>query len=355
MRTPKSTLFIFTVLFAGTVTAQNFDDIFRTGPEDATKYLENYVAPVMNSLSSGLSGGWNNTAKPHKLLGFDITVTANVASIPSSDKTWIFRNADFTNLLTNDPSGQVELPTMMGSTTNEELNFAPNVSIGDQNFTAPLGTIPAAQGLDIPLQGVPVPMLQIGVGLVKNTDLKIRFLPSYQSEELEFSLFGIGVLHDIKQWIPGLKQVPIAISGFIGHTRMNTKYIISDATLGDPNFTLDVTGGSADFQASSTVIQILASKKLAILTPYIGIGFNATSSSFDVKGAFDYTLTETTDLGTITTDVSLTDPVSLNFDGGSSPTLMAGLRLKLLIFSFHADYTLQKYNMFSAGVGINVR
>ncbi|MFZ6000938.1 MAG: DUF6588 family protein [Bacteroidota bacterium] len=33
----------------------------------------------------------------------------------------------------------------------------------------------------------------------------------------------------------------------------------------------------------------------------------------------------------------------------------AGLRLKLAVFTFHGDYTLQKYSTITAGFGISVR
>ena len=329
--------------------AQEFDNIFRGGPEDAETYLQNYIAPIMNSFTNGLSGGWNNTAKPHKLLGFDITLTGNIASIPSSDETWTFMNSEFTNISTNSGSS-TELPTILGGSTNETLQLNPTIVINGVEFTSEFGEVAAADGIDLEgFSGLPVPALQLGIGLVKNTDLKIRYVPTIDTEELEFSLFGIGVLHDLKQWIPGLKQVPIDVSGFIGYTGLRAEYFITDSELGDDQFTLNASGASTEFSASSTVIQILASKKIAVLTPYVGIGYNATGSSFDVKGDFTYT-----DSNTLAT-TTVSNPVSLDFDGGSSATLMAGLRLKLLILTFHADYTIQKYNTLSAGIGINVR
>ena len=51
---------------------------------------------------------------------------------------------------------------------------------------------------------------------------------------------------------------------------------------------------------------------------------------------------------------TIKDPVK--FDVGSSgPRFTAGMRLKLAVITFHADYTIQKYKALSVGFGINVR
>ena len=349
MKILKITFSILIVLISFKSTSQDFDDILISGPEDMQLYLQNYIDPIMRSFNNGLATGWNNTAKPHKLFGFDLTFAGNIAIVPDGSKLWQFRNSDFTNIQTASGS-EVTLPTILGGSTNEVLDLQTTVVIEDETFNTSPGSIPAADGIDLgSFAGLLVPTLQLGIGIVKNTDLKIRYVPSVETENLEFSLFGIGVLHDLKQWIPGIKKVPIDISGFIGYTGIKAEYFIADSELGDNEFSLIVDNGSAEFKASSTVIQILASKKISVLTPYIGVGYNINGGSFDLKGNYIY------DSETASAPVEITNPVSLDFDGGSSATLTAGLRIKLLVLTLHADYTLQEYNTFSAGIGINVR
>ena len=53
--------------------------------------------------------------------------------------------------------------------------------------------------------------------------------------------------------------------------------------------------------------------------------------------------------------MTVSDPISLDFDSGSSPRINAGLRLKLLILTLHAEYAIQKYNTLTLGVGISIR
>ncbi len=347
---------LFFLLASTSTKAQEFDEIFRAGPEDTNLYMENYIKPIIFSFNNGLASGWNNTAKPHKMLGFDITASVNIANIPDEDKFFDFDQAGFQNLILT--GGNNILPSVVGGETDATLALAAQSEIespeGTLTYNAQTPSFGAADGIDIediPLAGFPVPTVQLGIGLVKNTDLKIRFIPTINTEELEFGLFGIGILHDLKQWIPGFKQLPIDISGFFGYTGLNAEYVIDVNDPGDFR-----AQGTAEFKASATTIQVLASKKISVLTPYLGIGYNFAGSSFKVNGT--YVFEATSDDVTVDTEASfitITDPVDLEFDGASSPRLTAGFRLKLLILTLHADYTFQKYSTLSAGVGISVR
>ena len=85
-------VFAFILLFfissAGYAQFSQLGNVMSTGVDDAQKILGAYITPYANGMGAGLSGGWYNTAKPHKLGGFDVTITANVVFIPSADKTF---------------------------------------------------------------------------------------------------------------------------------------------------------------------------------------------------------------------------------------------------------------------------
>ena len=332
--------------------SQDFGDIFQAGPADAELYLQSYIDPIMRSFNNGLSGGWVNTAKTHKLFGFDLTISANIANIPGSDKQFLFRNADFQNLELASGQTEASLPTAVGGPTTQQIRLRGNASIGDLQFTNSSDPFDAAEGFDtedLPIAGFPVPTFHLGIGLIKNTDLKIRFVPSIETDDLSFNMWGIGILHDVKQWIPGLKLVPMDIAAFVGHTSLTAEYDINESGVNsDIQYDAD---GVAEFKASSTIIQVLASKKFAIFTPYVGLGYNIAGSSFKVNGTFVYD-----DVGNpLTAPESFTDPIDLSFDGGSSARVTLGAQIKLLILTLHADYSIQEFNTFTAGIGISVR
>ncbi len=322
---------------------QNMEAVLEAGEEDANTYLNAYAQPGILAFTNGLANGWYNTAKPHKLLGVDFTVSFNMVEIPDEEKIFDFNQQAWENLEIE--SGDPILPTIAGGETSTVLRVPAGVDLGGGFTYDASQTFNAINGIgdEDRLGGrVLAPTFQLGIGLIKNTDLKIRYLPDLAVGDLSTSFFGIGVMHDIKQWIPGMKLVPIDISAFIGYTNLTADY---DIEVNESNFQGQ---GTATFSATGTTAQIVASKKLAIFTPYIGVGFNAVSSSLDLTG--EYTLTNDTG-----GELTFTDPIDLDFTGGGGPRVTVGGRLKLLILTFHAAYTAQQYNTFTAGFGLSIR
>src|SRR5688500_17603794 len=86
-------------------TAQSEEDLaafLQAGSEDASKLMEAYMQPVVRSISYGMAGGWYTTAKPHKTLGFDLSITMNAAFIPDSED---YFDPNKLNLVTTDYDG----------------------------------------------------------------------------------------------------------------------------------------------------------------------------------------------------------------------------------------------------------
>lgn len=346
------------VLIAPSQAQVELEGTLRAGPQDAETYLQEYMEPGIISFANGLANGWVNTAKPHKLLGFDITFSANLATVPEEAYKFSFASKTWQNL--EFVSGDDQIPTFVGGAANTTLQLRADAVITDPktgqsiDYTSTSEPFSAASGIDvtdIPFAGIPTPTLNMGIGLMKNTELKVRYMPSINTDDFSMEMWGVGIMHDIKQWIPGLKLVPIDISGFIGTTRLNVNvnYEFEEPSGTGDKFYTDGPA-STEFSVSSTTIQILASKKLAIFTPYASVGYNIVGSTLDVKGTYVY------DNGDgVTEPLRIDDPVSLEFGGNSSPRITVGGQLKLLILTLHADYTIQKYNTFTAGVGISIR
>lgn len=337
--------------------SQSFGDILSAGSEDANKYLENYAAPAINSFGVGMTDGWYNTAKTHKLLGFDITTSVNMAKIPDEEFLFEFTKSSFSNLnyrVNGVDQTSATLPTLVGgeAESGSELYIEGNQTINGVTIEDEIAfDVPSGFDLkDVPvITGVPTPTANLGIGLPKNTDLKIRLVPEQSIDDYKFKMFGIGVMHDIKQWIPAVKNLPFDLSGFIGTTTMKAETAIDvDSQDGTTRFS---GSGVASFKTNSTTVQAIISKKLTVFTPYAAIGFNAVKTTFDVSG--DYTLENTNPIAP--SSQTITDPINLEFTGAGGARLTLGARLKLLIFTFHYAYTVQKYNTNSFGVGINIR
>jgi hypothetical protein len=174
----------------------------------------------------------------------------------------------------------------------------------------------------------------VGLGLWKNTDLKVRFIPKQSAPEYEFSAFGIGIQHDLKQWIPFVKRLPFDVSALVAWNDIKTKAFL-DAD-NEPNQALELN-------TKTFLFQILASKKLSILTLYGGIGTSSFNSDVNVLGTY-----------TSGQDVVYTDPISLNYTG-SSLRANAGFSLKILGINLSADYAVQEFNTVSVTAGFSFR
>ncbi|HNP18246.1 MAG TPA: hypothetical protein PKL31_07435 [Fulvivirga sp.] len=330
-------------LNTGSLKAQDdIDQFLAAGIQDANTLVEGYVKPLMVGFGSGLGGGWYNTAKAHKTAGFDLTVTVNAAYIPSSDR---FYTPNLVNATYN-PSGPDRSPTLFGP---EDENLRPQYDYSyteaGQTFN---GTITGPPGLavkdNIGFEAVPVPMVQLGIGIVKNTDLKIRWSPKIDiGDDGEFKLLGFALMHDIKQHIPGIKDLPFDLSFLAGFTKITADYGLQAST-----GNISSNNSVAEYGVNTWTFQGIISKKFSVITFYGGLGYNASKSTVALKG--EYVLQSDIPGETRT----FTDPIDLKFNQ-NGPRLTAGMRLKLAIITFHADYTVQKYDVLSVGFGFNVR
>jgi hypothetical protein len=339
----KLLLGFITLLSIPSFAQDDVDQFLTESVEDGRKLISAYVSPFMKSVSLGMNQGWYNTAKTHKIAGVDLTITVNAMSIPTSELFYNVPSLGLTKLELAPSSpdyAKGNAPTIFG--TDREPVFRikdPGSSNFGQTFEGP-------PGLDlkknIGSNRIPVPMAHLGFGLPKNTDIKIRFTPTIDlGDEGSLKIFGIGVMHDIKQWIPGIKLMPFDLSGFVGYTKFNLETKL-DA---DNPQNADQKGV---FNISATTVQALISKKFSVITFYGGLGYNIAKSNLALKGKFD--INDDGDEN----DQFETNPVDLKF-AASGPRVTAGMRLKLAVFTFHADYTLQKYKCLTVGFGIAVR
>lgn len=334
----------------------DFADLLKAPQADLETYMSSYVGPGMISFANGLAGGWYNTAKPHKPLGFDITGSVSIANIPDAKRLFTFDPADYQIIQLTRPATQ--LPTLVGGGQNDlAYSGLLTIPVGasfvgtdgvtysyskELNFDAPYGFDPS----EFPIAGAPVPSLQLGLGIFKNTDLKFRY-GFYNDDKIgiDFDVIGFAIMHDIKQWIPGIKQLPIDISLLFGTTKMTLNAVIDEA---ETDFTAK---GVGKFEARATTYQLLISKKLSFFTPYFGIGVNSVSTSIAIEG--DFTLNDVTDL--TGNSYNFQDPLNLSFSDGGGLRSTLGFRLALAILTLHADYTIQESNILTLGVGISVR
>ena len=317
----------------------NFEELLTGSVADAKYLAEGYISPFMKAFGHGINNGWYNSAAPHKLGGFDLTISASNAFVPVIDQTFFVDNAKMTSVeRMSDGTASATpqngpVPTAFGQGA-APVYRSPKGTLGTP-FTGPSG---------LPVTYLPTPALTLGVGLPKGFEIRVRYLPTLNLNNYmeqftgSVGLFGIGVMHDIKQWIPGVKSLPFDISAFVGYTKLNL----------DLGFDSSDPGKRGDFSCSGTTIQAMVGKKISVLAVYGSMGYNIAKTDLALKGNYDMNGDGDT------TDSGEKDPFTIATDSnGFRATL--GLRLRLAVLAFHGDYTFQKYNTFTAGFGINFR
>jgi len=330
----------------------NINEIIQAGGQDFNTYVGNYISPFMDAFGTGINAGWYNDAQTHEKLGFDLSITFNIVVVPEENRLFTFDENDYSNLYLDPaqvggPARTAQLPTVMGPDpqppTELVVEGTINTPAGPASIQSPVFDAPGGIQGDLPTSGALTPMVQIGIGTVKNTDLIIRWLPRISAgDQSEAKVFGLGIKHDIKQWIPGLKTAPMGLSILIAYTNLQIDYSPESTTI------IQVSQDAlSKFDLDAWTFQALVSKTFSVLTLYGGVGYNLANSNLTMTGQYGF-------LDTGGTVVFIDDPVNLDFSI-SGARLTAGFRLKLAIFTLNIDYTLQEYNTLTLGFGFSVR
>lgn len=320
----------------------DIDNLLEGGVDNANALLGDYLEPAFAGFGYALNAGWYNTGKTHKLLGIDITAGVNLAQVPNSANFSRFDPSNYNDVALGRPDNYNTNPDAAALFDDGRLPtlFGPHLSPDDMPYlvfnasseSPTRVTAPQGSGIDevLPFVAVPAPYIQVGIGLIKNTDLKIRLMPEQDFDGNSIKMFGVGVMHDVKQWIPGIKNLPFDLSAFFAYNSLETVANINEDA-----------GQSAVFNVTGTTLQGIISKKLAILTVYGGLGFTTSKTEFKMIGTYDQIPDNP-------------DPINITSNNGGARANI-GARIKLLILTFHAEYAFQEYNTLTAGVGLSIR
>ena len=298
-----------------------FTSYGQTATEDGKSLIEAYISPLGNSLGAALNNGWYNTAKPHSLGGFDITITANIVMIPNNAKTFNISESNGGTFTGG------ETTTILGNGDGSSATY---------NATTSPATKDMPKGLNIPI--IPLPILQAGVGLIKGTELDFRYMPELKIGSAgQVGLFGVGLKHDILQWLPIVDKIPIDLSIQAGYTKLS-----SEIKLIDPTATISP---QANLDVSATTVNLILSKKLLMFTPYLGLGYNSTKTTFNVEGNYNVA----------GFDIDVSDLTKIDFESKNNFRANIGFRFNIAVLALQANYTFSEYPTATLGAGISLR
>jgi len=351
----RKILFPVTILLLviNSAKAQNssFSSLIQSGPADATKLVNAYGEPLFKGIGLGLNSGWYNSAKPKKLFHFDLRVSGSAAFVPASDQTFDVTKIGLSNNVRPADASQVMAPTFAGdkNTTGPQLNLYDNQGEKVGSFNTPKGNINI----------IPAPQAQLTVGIVKNTDLTIRYIPtiSFGSENGSISYIGFGLRHDIMQDIFGKvadKLIPFDLAIAAGYSHLNMTLPL---TVNPENGAIPKDGQqSSDFSNqhigatfNNLMVEAIISKKLLFFTPFLAVGYNNTQTTFGALGNFPVT-TGQTSLGT-PTYTTFSNPVNINENSIDGFRAEVGFQLTPGFFRIFVSGIVAQYTSVNAGIG----
>ncbi|MGE5811794.1 MAG: DUF6588 family protein [Ignavibacteria bacterium] len=281
---------VFISLLFSQIHFAQIEDRFAVLGEDNVK---KYVKPFVTTLGSAMNSGGFYTASVSKLFGFSISFKGMMILIPD-DQT------KFTPVLPDRPAEPTA--TIYGDKGNA--------------YGGPGGFIITPPGIN--KTSIPAGYPQIGLSLL-GTEVILRYLPKINiAEGNDIDMFGIGVKHNVSQYIP---LFPIDLSAQILYSTLTVTNLID---------------------VSNLAFNAHASKTFGVFTPYFGLQYE--SSSMDLE----YTIDGDPSSG----DPSLqTDrDVKVSVDGDNSFRAVLGASLKLAVIVLNADVSLSSQTVISSGL-----
>ena len=332
-------IILISIMFLGISSyAQNgITRLLSTGIEDANTFADSYLSPGNDAVALGLSNGWFNSAKAKQLGGFEISLIGSASLVSDDQQEFLLDEADYGLLeFQNGPSSQ-----MVGNALGENNPDVGVKAVFESNGFTEEVEFDLPQGLaDSNIDFVPGAMIQGSVGLIGGFEIKGRYLPEVNTDDVDISLYGIGLKHEFTDWLPFDELFPLHISGFIGYTKFDGSLKVEN------NFIASSTQQRIDSEMDSWNYAALISTKLPVINFYGSIGYINASSSSDLIGT--YQINE----GPLASQ-SVEDPISISSDASSVQGTL-GFKLSLAFFKINGQYSFQEYDTVSLGLNFGI-
>ncbi len=319
--------------------AQDLNNLFLSGVNDAERFSNSYLAPVSEATIYSISNGWYNTADAKPLGGFEISIVGNMTGFKNKDdkKAFVLDPNDYENLdFVINPGQARPVSTALGDIEGIEVFVEDENGLFREEFELPSGL--ASENFNF----IPSGYIQGSVGLVKGLEVKARFLPKIKfDDDAKIGLFGAGLQYDFTKMLPADKLLPVAISAVIGYTGLTGEYDFTDTELiNGSDQRIDANFKTWNFSA------VVSTRNIPVINFYGGLGYITGKSDIDVLGTYEVTS------GPFQT--TYTDPFSVS-KKASGVTANLGTKIKLGFFRINADYNFSEFSTFTFGLNFGFR
>lgn len=317
----------------------DIDALLAAGVEDSERFANDYLAPGTNGLMHSMNANWFNTADAKPLGGFEIALIVNAASIKDESKMFDLKVADYNNITFPDSSPSKMVATVLGE--NDPAIFV-EVEYEDPIFGNQTQTIELPTGIGEGTANLlPTAFLQGSLGLSSGIEVKARFVPKVETEDVSLSMYGAGLQIEFTKWLPADNVLPLALSGLVAYTHLDGSYDLTESS------GIEGENQRIENNTNTWLFQFIASTKWPVINFYGGLGYIKGTSESDLLGTYRVTN------GPITSD-PIVDPFSISSEVASTRGTI-GTKLKLGFFRLNAEYHLSEFDAFSVGINFGFR
>ncbi len=329
----------FILMTISSIGQNDLDVLLAAGVEDAERFANDYLMSGTDGLMYSMNANWFNTADVKPLGGFEISIIANAASIKDEHKAFLMNTDLYNNVQFVQGSSSQMVATVLGENDPDmivEVTYEDPI-FGNQTVEIELPTGIGSGNANL----LPTAFVQGAVGLSKGIEVKARFVPKINTDDVDLSLYGVGLQVEFTKWLPADKLLPVAISGLVAYTHLDGTYDLSGS--------LGIQGENQRLEndTNTWLLQLIASTKLPVINFYGGVGYIKGKSESDLLGTYRVS-------NGILTSENIVNPFSVSSEvSGVRGTI--GTKLKLGFFRLNAEYHLAEFNAFSVGINFGFR
>ncbi len=323
----KKCILLFALFFGYLAVSQtDIDRILDIGIDNAHTFSQAYFEPAGESLVNIMSNGWYTSGKTKKLWHFEVGIVGNLSFIRKDKRSFILDTREYTDVTFQDGQTRREVANAVGVNSEDVVVVINQGQVSQLEVVLPNGIG------DSEVKSLPSGFIQASVGLIKSTEIKVRFLPKISAVKgSKIRLYGVAFQHEFTDWVFPLKRWPVRLSGLLGYTNVKGFYDI------DANANQEVTVNTNSWLLSGVV-----STKLPVLNFYGGLGYYFGSSRAKVLGVY-----QAQNLSGI--EETIVDPINVKNKGrGIKATF--GTEVKFGVFKANMDYSFQNYRNLSLGL-----
>lgn len=314
-----SSLAVICFLTPFVANAQNISDVLSKIARDNA---EKYIQPAVNALGANLNSGLYHTADVHGILGFDVGLKAMAVFVPDDQLKFTAVLPDSIQLVAGGPKVATGYPRTYETATvwgKQGIDSA-------RSTTGSVPAFPFPGGVDLKFMLLLVP--QASLGLPMGTEVMLRYIPAVEinSSVGKLSFFGVGIRHDIDQYIP-IPAFPIDIAA---------QFVYQ-------NLSLKKSEGGNLFDATAISLGLQGSKTLVILTLYGGLAYEQAKITI---GPYQYTEPFTG------AKINVSD---FELEANNKVRFTLGAAVNLALIKVNVDYSITSTPVLSAGLSVGLR